>query len=236
MGNGNGCNYQPSKIFQTMDNFIDGWFPLFPWLGFSLLGVIFGEQRRKAGSEFPSRSFGRKKSFLIGIVFMTIGSFVWWLLPGKLLTRGGYSELFYPPTIGYIITAVGMISLLSAIVGEKHSGVYSPVKALGESALFIYIFHNALIEYVISSAWPKEELQTFLIVYVSFLFLLILVAYGLRAVKIKWNGAPSFIRFLLGARERDWILSGKLFSTQQVKKREPEPGALGIILTQKWRY
>jgi len=51
---------------------------------------------------------------------------------------------------------------------------------LGESALFMYILHLSLIEYVIVPIWPEENFQKFLLFYIALSLLLILIAYGLR--------------------------------------------------------
>src|SRR5262245_3706551 len=77
---------------------VDGWFPLFPWLGFSFLGVNWGLLRWKEETRkiFGGRILG------IGLVLLCGGALLWWIHPGKLLVREGYSELFYPPTLGYI--------------------------------------------------------------------------------------------------------------------------------------
>lgn len=172
---------------------IDGWFPVFPWLGFSLLGVILAKLRLKY------KTFGESVFFLTGIFLLLFGSVIWYLYPGKFLTRAGYSELFYPPTPGYIISAVGLIVLLFFIVDYKHSVAYNPLQALGESALFMYILHLSLIEYVIVPMRTNENFQTFLLIYIALSLLLILIAYGLRFFKIKWRGHPFIIRFLLGS-------------------------------------
>lgn len=172
---------------------VDGWFPIFPWLGFSLLGVILANLRLKY------KTFGGSVFFLTGIFFLVSGSVIWYFYPGKFLTRAGYSEVFYPPTLGYIISAVGLIVLLFFIVDYKHSVIiYNPLQALGESALFMYILHLSLIEYVIVPIWSKVNFQTFLLFYIALSLLLILIAYGLRFFKVKWKDHPFIIRFLLG--------------------------------------
>jgi uncharacterized membrane protein len=174
---------------------VDGWFPIFPWLGFSLLGVGLANLRWKYKSH---TTFGKKTTFLTGIGFLAFGSIIWWLYPSKLLVRAGYSELFYPPTIGYIISAIGLIIVLFTLVDYRSVIAYKPLQALGESALFMYIMHLALIQYVIAPTWSEENPQTFLLIYVVLSSFLISIAYGLRALKTKWKERPFVIRVLLG--------------------------------------
>ncbi len=171
----------------------DGWFPIFPWLGFSLLGVIVADLRLKY------KTFGRDFYFLNWIFILVSGIIISHFYPGKFLTRAGYSEIFYPPAPGYIISAIGLIVLLFYVVDRKPSVIiYDPLQALGESALFMYILHLSLIEYVIVPVWSKVNFQTFLVIYISLALLLILVAYALRFCKAKWKDRPFIIRFLIG--------------------------------------
>ena len=157
---------------------IDGWFPLFPWLGFSFIGINLAFYRWK---NLSSRITRGNKNFLIGIVILTLGIALWWYHPGSMMIRDGYLELFYPPTLGYVTSAIGFILVFMWIVDMNNELVfYKPLEALGESALFMYILHLALIEHVITSLWPEEDLKTVLLNYGVLICLLIALAYGLR--------------------------------------------------------
>jgi uncharacterized membrane protein len=172
---------------------VDGWFPLFPWLGFSLLGAILGDLRLK------QKSFRGIVFLFGGIAILGVGSFVWWLYPGQLLTRAGYFELFYPPTLGFILTAIGMIIALFFIVDRKTLiFAYEPLRALGESSLFIYVFHLALIECIIVPIFSTLDFETFLLVYGVVVGFIVALAYGLRFLKSRWKHPAFVIRFLLG--------------------------------------
>lgn len=193
---------EPEVIAENQTNIlnhwlVDGWFPIFPWIGFSLLGVHFANLRWKNQS---SVSFGKiTVLLLIGTSILSFGIITWGLYPGKLLVREGYSELFYPPTIGYIITAIGLITILFFLVDRNPSFIiYKPLNTLGKSSLFIYILHLALIRYVIFPIWSEVNIQTFLLIYVVFSTVLILIAYGLKVLKNKWRERPFIFRVLLG--------------------------------------
>jgi len=175
---------------------VDGWFPLFPWLGFAFLGVNFANQRWKYRI---FNTFGKRTILLWGLGILTLGSVIWGLYPGSLLTREEAIELFYPPALGYIITTIGLILTLFFIVDWKPSlFIYKPLRALGESSLLMYIIHIPLIEYVISPLWSKQNVQAFLLIYIGLTLLLILIAFGLRDLKRKLKNRPFIIRFLLG--------------------------------------
>jgi uncharacterized membrane protein len=165
---------------------VDGWFPLFPWLGFSLLGVNLGKLRWAQTTMSENRA--DNNTLVLGAVLLVLGSAAWLFYPGSLLVRGGYSELFYPPTIGYILTACGVVILLLDLVDQTQSSVvYRPLSECGESSLFLYILHLALIEYVFVTLLPGESLPTFLLMYASLAFLMVLVGHWLRVEKPSWR-------------------------------------------------
>ena len=166
---------------------VDGWFPIFPWLGFSLLGVNLANLRWKCKSRIALR---KNVFFLIEICILTSGGVIWW-----------FTFYYYNwPSIGYVMSAIGVILILFSIVDYKPSLIiYKPLQVLGESSLFIYIFHLSLIQYVIAFIWSEVNLQTFLLIYIVMLLLMVLVAYGLRVLKTRWKSRPFIIRFLLGS-------------------------------------
>jgi hypothetical protein len=63
-----------------------------------------------------------------------------------LLIRNGYSELFYPPVTGFVLTSVGVIILLFYIIDLNNSlSIYTPFSILGRWSLQIYVIHLVLI-------------------------------------------------------------------------------------------
>jgi uncharacterized membrane protein len=158
---------------------VDGWFPLFPWLGFSLLGVNLAELRWAQTTSSENKA--DNSILVLGSLLLVLGSAVWLIYPGSLLIRAGYSELFYPPTIGYIITTCGVAVILLNLVDRSRSAVgYRPLSAYGESSLFMYVLHLALIEYVFAPLLPAEDTQTFFLIYVGLAFLMAMIAFGLK--------------------------------------------------------
>ena len=173
---------------------IDGWFPIFPWLGFSFLGVIFASLRW-AKPEKPTF----RLTLLPGIIIFLAGGIYLLMQVGGLVIREGYSELFYPPTIAYSLTAIGVIIILFALVDLKPSLlIYRPLQAMGEAALFIYILHLALIEFALYPFYQNSNFLTFLLFYLILLVICIITAYALRIVRKKWLKPPFLIRMLIG--------------------------------------
>ena len=175
---------------------VDGWFPVFPWLAFSLFGAALGGLRARSNS---AAGFATIRGAGAAFVVLAGGIFLWWQNPGALLTRQGYSELFYPPTIGYILTAAGVAILAFSFVDLKPAlFLYAPLQALGEASLFMYILHLTVGEYVILPITGKNDRVEFLTIYVVLMAVLIAVAYGLRLGRAQWRSRPFLVRFLIG--------------------------------------
>jgi uncharacterized membrane protein len=195
--------------------FIDGWFPIFPWVSFSFIGVILARLRL----EYPS--FAQPRFTIAALASLGSGLGIWFVelqklpyetnlppyMPGfafhKLLTREHYTEMFYPPTIGYCLVALGLIITLFILVDlSPQLFFYKPIMLLGQCSLFMYLFHYTFIEKVLSKLVPEEEerlaIDSFLLVYLAFLLGLNLVALGISAIKQKWQSPPYLAKFLLG--------------------------------------
>lgn len=176
--------------------FIDGWFPVFPWIGFALLGALIGKIRwtKKRQTQFDVYPV-----LLGSMAFITLGLIVWINHPGALYVRLGFSELFYPPTLGYSLTAIGVIALLFWVADRTTALiVWRPVKILGESALFLYVFHWILIDHVIDRFAQQIGLQSFLLWFLLLLGICFAVAGALLLLRKKWLRMPAAFRFILG--------------------------------------
>jgi len=174
--------------------FVDGWFPVFPWLGFSFMGPVLQKLRLKSEAHL-----GTIKALLAGIATIVLGGVLWIASPGKLLIREGYSELFYPPTLGYIVVSIGVMVTLFSLVDRKPGlALYKPIIALGESSLFIYVLHLALIRYLLLPVWPARDFPAFILIYFVLMIFLVFTAYLLRRARKAWPARPFIVKFLMG--------------------------------------
>jgi uncharacterized membrane protein len=174
---------------------IDGWFPLFPWLGFALLGSLLAEIRWKR----DHTSFSRPAFLIIAFVLIAKGIALYLLYPVTLITRNGYSELFYPPTYAYISFAAGVLLLVFYVVDLKPSlKIYKPLSLLGECSLLMYVWHSLLIAYVIQPYIGVHGMKGYALIYGGLLAAMLLVAWLARMVKRRVGDIPYFARFLLG--------------------------------------
>ena len=147
--------------------FIDGWFPLFPWIGFAFLGSIASDIRLKY------KNFSNLPILFIGLIVLIMGEIIWNINPGQMYIRNGYSELFYPPTHGFILTSIGVIIILFYIIDLKSSLIiYKPFSILGRWSLEIYIIHLFIIS-LLGKILKPQSMNIFLAIYIGVAILLL---------------------------------------------------------------
>lgn len=148
---------------------VDGWFPLFPWLGFAFLGSIAADLRLKY------KSFSNIMTLFIIFILLLPGEILWIKNPGEMFIRNGYSELFYPPVTGFILTSIGIILLLFYIIDLKNDlSIYKPFSILGKWSLQIYVIHLLIISLLGKIPGPQST-GIFLLIYVGIVILLLVL-------------------------------------------------------------
>lgn len=173
---------------------IDGWFPVLPWLGFALFGVAL--------ASLPER--WRPWRIRAGAALVGVGAIVWLVHPGALAERNGYSELFYPATLGYVLTALGVTLILLELceAGSEARGVRW-LSALGRCSLLIYMVHLVVIEFVLRPVFGPLPLVAFLLLIGNFVAMIWALAAFVELMKRRYRerGAalPLALATLLGA-------------------------------------
>ncbi len=164
---GRNASISPGRILRQW--LIDGWFPIFPWLGFAFLGSIGWDIRRKY------KSFSNLPVIFTGLIILITGEILWNIYPGQLYIRNGYSELFYPPTPGFIITSIGIIIILFYIIDLKNDlSIYTPFSILGRHSLQIYVIHLVLIG-ILGKIFGPQNMSVFLMLYAGIFLLFVLM-------------------------------------------------------------
>ncbi len=176
--------------------FIDGWFPVFPWIGFALLGALIAKLRWTNNQQNQFSTF----TILIASILVTaLGIMIWINHPGSLHVRLGFSELFYPATSGYNLTAIGIIALLFWIADKQPNlRLWQPVKIIGQSALLLYILHWIIVDHLIDRFAQQIGLKEFFLWYLLLLGICFAIAYTLTIVRKKWRNMPTALKFILG--------------------------------------
>ena len=172
---------------------IDGWFPVFPWLGFTIAGSLVYSH----GAFFSTKW---KMFFPLGILFF-LGGITWLYFHRPIADREGYSELFYPPGIAYLCAASGAITIGVTMMQFLHpkKGLQL-LRYLGSCSLFIYITHSAIIAFVLDNYFTDYPLPKFLLLYACFAAAMIFLAWVLFVLKHKpsWKKVPKPVRFIFG--------------------------------------
>jgi uncharacterized membrane protein len=167
---------------------IDGWFPLFPWLGFTVFGVQVAGLRPAPSS--ATRHGESPGLYRIGPAVLGMGGVLWYAFPGPFLVRAGYSELFYPPTPGFVVTAAGVfLTLLGVIDRTNDLPVYRPLERLGKSALTIYVAHLLLIHFAISHFAEDVHLAGFALLYAGLIVIMLGLAHAEQVLETQWRTA-----------------------------------------------
>ena len=135
--------------FWTIDGFIrnlffNGFHPVFPWLGFFLLGILLSRALlKKKQVQIKIISWG-----LVAIIFAEIMSFMFsgYLIPADSELQFLVMTNSMPPMPLYFIAASGSAFLiigLCLLVSEKfrESNIYSLIAPAGTQTLTLYILH-----------------------------------------------------------------------------------------------
>lgn len=171
---------------------LDGWFPLFPWIGYAMFGVNLGMLRWGTDG---IRSFAARRVVGAGLALVAIGVVLWLRYDGPLYARAGLPEKIYPPTLAYLFTAAGEIVLLLALFDWKPAArVYDPLLACSESALFAYFFHH----FFLGMLPQVSRLAVEWLILAASVTAVIAAAYVLRSVRRRWVKRPAFVRYVLG--------------------------------------
>jgi len=145
--------------------FVDGWFPICPWLALSIIGVELGQTfKRVTPKAFTSALVyaGSALTILGGLSFV-------FAYP-QIFVRNTWSELFYPPTIQYLALAIGIGLLIfrffMGLENRRLSLLFRPLATMGRASLGIYFAHLFISSYFItwvSGGWWKMNLGWYLI-------------------------------------------------------------------------
>ena len=105
--------------------------------------------------------------------------------------------MFYPPTLGFAATALGVIGVAFWLL-DRRSPRPDVLRALGESSLAIYILHLVAIRCVLKPIWHRVERPTFIALYVGLAGSMVAAAYGLRALRRRWRPRVFVLGVVLG--------------------------------------
>ncbi len=171
----------------------DGWFPVFPWIGFVIAGTL--------AYTHGSRIVNNTRIFLPVGIILFFGGLTRLYFHRPIAEREDYSELFYPAGVGFICAALGAITIgVSVLKYLKPKSGLQFLRYLGSCSLFIYILHSAVIYLVLDNYFDRLELKNYIPMYACFAAVMITCAWILFELKQKpfWKNVPKFLRFIFG--------------------------------------
>ena len=190
--------------------FVDGWFPIFPWLGYAVFGGLLFR------TLFSGDAVASTRVLITGAA-LTAAGFILLFVPvdasivrnianGSILeTRGGYSEIFSPPTFAYMFTSVGIVILAATMLRRlAHLGPLAVLAFFGKHSMMVYILHQALgslvLEPMISSSGMEaiESGAVFTLANFSVLAVIALICLLIDRIKLRWPPTSTYARILLG--------------------------------------
>jgi uncharacterized membrane protein len=172
---------------------ITGWFPLFPWMAFGFLGRLYGKNLDKIDPILHKF----RSTLLICLPLAVLMGY----RDSQIPMRMGYIEVFYPPSVFYLLLAFLWIAVLlsykNRITKLKPSNFFL---TLGKSSLLIYMIHAAVNHHFIE---PKNIRLNFagysiLIALLLLLFHFIATLHQLFKQHKYYRSCPIIIRKIFG--------------------------------------
>lgn len=191
-----GNSLQAEHLFEFKRLLFDGWFPLFPWLSFSILGSIVGEIYQK--------KWINSYAIFISILACALSSIYLVYNPILQDIRNGYVELFYPVELPYFLftTTLTLAVSMIAIQIQNLPTLISQLAKLGEHSLFVYVIHTVIISFVLQPLAKADIHINSVYSYSIFILIVYILVKGLQFVLKKnyLEFIPIPIRQILGLR------------------------------------
>jgi uncharacterized membrane protein len=179
--------WQPYNIKDVFYNlFINGWFPLFPWLLFSLMGHLF----REINLDKMAIKIGSIILFLLSLVVVFNSTF---------LVRPFAVEIFYPVGFAYLFVSISWLLCIWSNRTLFSGTVFQLLSPLGRTSLIMYAVHLS-IYHLCADFMVQKEINRYL-AFMLFLICFYIIALLTDRYKSKWSfySKYAFIRIILGS-------------------------------------
>ncbi len=178
---------------------IDGWFPLLPWLPLGLCGIFFARYFQTSSKQH-ALAFCRAP-FLASMVGLSgLGLLLSWINQSPYFIRDGYIELFYPPTFGFVVSAlavVGFVLALAELTAQRGSVLW--FQLFGSMTLAMYTLHLLIIGHVFSIFFdPIPNFGSFYGIFLVHVAVLAVLARFIKYARETYVGMPVMLKWLVG--------------------------------------
>ena len=150
-------------ISSIRNMFVDGWFPIFPWICLPLIGTLIVKYQHFFQSYKLYTYVFSLITFFVSIYGLSTSSTI-------VPLRNGYVELFYPASfLIFMLVCSGALLFFTSTFSYKISNpLISFFSMIGKYSLFIYILHIAIIHFVLDVYFNSLDASSFAIVMVIF--------------------------------------------------------------------
>ena len=150
-------------ISSIRNMFVDGWFPIFPWICLPLIGTLIVKYQDFFQSYKLYTYVFSLITFFVSIYGLSTSSTI-------VPLRNGYVELFYPASfLIFMLVCSGALLFFTSTFSYRISNpLISFFSMIGKYSLFIYILHIAIIHFVLDVYFNSLDASSFAIVMVIF--------------------------------------------------------------------
>lgn len=190
--------------------FINGWFPIFPWLGYVFYGVAIFKYL------FSTEQQQKNKFFLIFMClivtcmcyFLLFHKFDWipkFINTWNLNTRHGLAEIFYPPSFIYLLSTISVFVVLVHFVQLiSDFRCLNFLKKFGQYSMFLYILHDAAYFLLILNIFDFINLdiirtwQVYCFIITIVLCIMYMICILIDKLKNHWQPKNLFVKLIIG--------------------------------------
>jgi uncharacterized membrane protein len=174
--------------------FIDGWFPVFPWLSISMLGYYLAKHRIVL-NKYLHLVLASGIAGVFCFLFFTLNASFSFNPP-----RSNYMEIFYPVTLPFFVYMLSIFLLVFYFM-VKNNLNRNYIGILGCYSLAVYFFHAILLQFYLPVFDFENSQYTFLgyfqVISSVFLFVFCYISILFYMTKKMGKRFP-IVKFLLG--------------------------------------
>jgi len=174
--------------------FIDGWFPIIPWIGYVFLGRA------------TMAVVDRLKSVSMILVAIFVFGFSYYSLINAELNpvRDNYIEIFYPVSLLFVLISLSFIFIAMRMAisqKDKKSTLIVRITVLGRKSIFVYLLHCFFIS-MLADVFPVRGvsgLLLFCVLQLASLFVLTAL-FDSKFMIEKLEAFPRSLKVILGLK------------------------------------
>ena len=160
--------------------FVDGWFPIFPWICLPIIGTLIVKYQ-------PIYQSNKLYVYMFSLFALLVSIYGLITASSIVPLRNGYVELFYPASyLIFILVCSGALLFFTNTFHNKTSNTFiNYFSMIGKYSLFIYIIHIAIIHFVLDVFFNSLDASSFAVVMVIFTVSLYVIIAMLELTKAR---------------------------------------------------